>query len=100
MTSQDAVIRPRLGVKEAVKAARVYFDDIYRDEQLEGVLLEEVELSDNEHIWHVTFGYDTDRPTASGAGLSFTRPGFVREYKTIDINAEDGSLLAVKIRKV
>lgn len=75
-------------VKEAVKIAGDYIAQLFPS--VPNLTLEEVELSDDERHWFVTFGF----------GL----PGFPgalggREYKTVKIEAQTGKPVAVKIRK-
>jgi len=103
----DEVKTPQSGhatpvnLKQAVKLARRYFDDIYVEDKLENVLLEEIELTDGDRVWQVTFGYDTERvletPNSSLFGKSAR---IIRDYKTVQVDARTGDLIAIKIRKV
>ena len=87
-----------IDVKQAVKTAREYMQDIYEGEDLAGFFLEEVELSEDEKFWYITFGFDTQRPTAESGLIDILRPKYVRDYKTIKLNAETGEAKSVKIR--
>ena len=47
---------PMVEAKDAVKTALAFVDDLYGKDKLEGLLLEEVELSGDESYWIVTIG--------------------------------------------
>lgn len=92
-------IASRLTLKEAVGLARDYFRELYAEEDLENVLLEEVILQNNT-TWLVTFGYDTPRERQVGSSVMGYRTELVRDYKTVELDASTGEPLGVKIRKV
>ena len=48
--------------KDAVKTALEFVEDLYGKGKLEGLLLEEVELSGDESYWLVTIGFNVGRP--------------------------------------
>jgi hypothetical protein len=78
-----------LEVKEAVKKAKGYLPDLFFESghQIADLRLEEVELSDDDKYWAVTFSYlRTDNP----GPVSF------REYKTIRIRTEHGEFVGVR----
>jgi hypothetical protein len=92
-----------IDVKQAIQIARHYILDLYEPQTLQGPLLEEVERSDDEQYWLVTFGFDTDRLTlesSRGISIPIVRPKYVREYKTIKVRAETGDVESMKIRTV
>jgi hypothetical protein len=78
-----------LQVEEAVKRAKTYLPGLLFDtpHQIADVRLEEVELSDDEKFWSVTFSYV---PTDSIA------PILVRQYKTVRIKALDGGFVGLR----
>lgn len=85
-----------LDVKAAVATAAGYLKDLYSDEQLKNIRLEEVWLSDDEKYWYVTIGYDS--PTAARHPLAgFRQPE--REYKILKVRVEDGRVMEMKIRQ-
>lgn len=86
----------QIGLKKAVKLAATYFNELYEDEQLRNVLLEEVEYDNSREVWLITFGYDTSR-TETG-GIIGSR--IIRDYKTVQVDASTGGLIALKMRKV
>ena len=78
-------------VKEAVRKAAEYFEDLYHG-QFKNVLLEEVEWSDGD--WLVTLGYDVVPDVISQLS------GIRRRFKIFKINGETGEVMSMKIREV
>lgn len=85
-----------LDVKAAVATAVTYLKDLYSDEQLKNIRLEEVWLSDDEKYWYITIGYDS--PTPALHPLATLRPS-EREYKLFKVRVEDGRVMEMKIRQ-
>ncbi len=85
--------------KEAVRLAKQYIRDLYADEQIVDLGLEELEISDTEpETWSVTIGFrrkwqDETAPVA----LPFLRGQ--RTYKVVRFH-NDGTLVALKHRDV
>jgi hypothetical protein len=77
-------------VKEAVRKAAEYFEDLYHG-QFKNVLLEEVELSDG--YWLVTLGYDVVPDVFSQLS------GIRRRYKVFKIDGDTGDVMSMKIRE-
>jgi len=80
-----------ISVKEAVRKAAEYFEDLYHD-QFEKVLLEEVEQGDG--YWLVTLGYN-DFSSIS----QFDRKG-PRRFKVFKIKGDTGEVVSMRIREV
>jgi hypothetical protein len=78
-------------VKEAVRKAAEYFEDLYHG-QFKNVLLEEVELNDG--YWLVTLGYDVVPDVFSQLS------GIRRRFKVFKIDGETGEVMSMKIREV
>ena len=85
-----------LDVKGAVATALAYLKDLYSDEQLENIRLEEVWLSDDEKYWYITIGYDS--PSSARDPLAALRPP-EREYKLFKVRVEDGRVIEMKMRQ-
>ena len=45
-------------VTQAVKLARQFFNELYQDEDIQNLKLEEVAINDDSNEWRITFGYD------------------------------------------
>jgi hypothetical protein len=85
-----------LDVKAAVATTLTYLKDLYSDEQLKNIRLEEVWLSDDEKYWYITIGFDS--PTSVRDPLASLRLS-EREYKLFKVRVEDGRVMEMKIRQ-
>ena len=74
-----------IDVKAAVRLATEYLRQLYPG-PIEGVRLEEVELSNDEAFWYVTLSFLGDPPMPD------------REYKQFKMAAADGAIRYMKIR--
>ncbi len=79
-------------VSLAVKIARGFFDDIYRDEDIQNLMLEEVVSDEGSNEWRVTFGYDSN--------LDKELEKIVRVYKVFHIDADEGHFKGMFMREV
>ena len=92
-----------MDVKEAVKTAKDYISEIYADEQINSIGLEEVKFESGlQGRWDVTIGF-----FRSFAGESETHMALVlqrdprrRIYKIVRINDADGRVVALLHRAV
>jgi hypothetical protein len=78
-----------LQVQDAVKRAKGYLPGLLFDtsHQIADVRLEEVELSEDEKFWTVTFSY---------LPVDITVPLVIRQYKTIRIKAMNGEFVGLR----
>jgi hypothetical protein len=83
-----------LEVKKAVDQARGYLSDILQV-PVSQVLLEEVELSEDQQFWLITFSY----PAPDGSPFAAVVGGG-RAYKVVKLQADTGKLVSVKIRSL
>ncbi len=94
---------PKIDVKTAVTAAHSYLQDMkdLMKIQLESLRLEEVELSEDQHEWLITLGFDvhikTNSLTNLVAGTAFI---YQREYKLFQVDSETGEVKSMKIRSL
>ena len=82
-----------MNVKEAVQVAKEYVLDLFIDEGITNVGLEEIE--DEGGCWRITIGFSRPWDRNIGSVLS-GQSG--RTYKIIRVSDEDGSVLSVKDR--
>ncbi len=86
-----------MNVKEAVQAAKTYVADLFAEEQIQQLGLEEVEFDQQASVWSITIGFSRawDR-----AGF-LSRAGFAdpRAYKIVRISDDDGRVISVKDRR-
>jgi hypothetical protein len=97
-----------MDVKEAIAAAKSYVRDVYADEALSNLGLEETEYDESFHRWNITIGFSRpwnaprspaqvvlDQIGALGAAASLGR----RVYKIVTIS-DQGDVIAMKNREV
>jgi len=97
-------------VTEAVKIARNFASDLFVDEDIKNLGLEEVIFKESDNEWQVTLGYDSykvkTKETAPNLHFSMMlaptsiEKETLREYKTFRIDAKDGSFKGMLIRNV
>ena len=85
-----------MDVKEAVATAKSYIQNLFGEEGIAELGLEEVEFEDIGD-WLVTIGFTRswDRPSGVLQGLTSTR----RSYKVVRIQDSTGKILSVKNRE-
>lgn len=83
-----------MDVKKVVRVAKDYVDELFGDEMIVDVGLEEVDLDESDN-WVVTIGFSRpwDRKIGSVLGGQASR-----SYKVVRIRDEDGKVLSVKDR--
>ena len=81
-----------MNVKEAVRTAKEYLGDLFEDEQIMNVGLEEIVFEDVSNIWKITIGFS--RPWNQKGPLVATlvegQPS--RSYKVLSINDDSGKV--------
>ena len=84
---------------EAVRTAKKLIRDLYADEPIKDVGLEELELcKDGPGVWKVTIGFHRGQLTQGPlAGLN---PAYRRIYKKLLISNSDGKFISLKNRDV
>lgn len=103
-----------MDVKESARTAKRYIADVFSDENISDVRLEEVEMDDPSGVWRITVSFlrPAEAPERSGgsaasaiqaaqaAALGFgdaLRP-LRRAYKIVEIDDDSGQLRAVRHR--
>jgi hypothetical protein len=89
-------------VREAVAAAKAHIQELFSDEQIANLGLEEVEFDEAAKTWTVTLGFSRpwDKPVGPLANLTplELRP-WRRDYKIIQISDATGNLISMKNRE-
>ena len=87
----------KIGLHQAVAAAEKFFHELYLHSS--NLLLEEVEEKDGK--WLITLGFDTERTVQESLpallGPLSKRREMVRVYKTFVVDANSGSVRAMKM---
>ena len=96
-----------MDVKEAVAVAKGYLTDVYTDERIVNLGLEEVEFDDRSDTWCITLGFSRpwdrpapprQRPLAVAIGEPAPRPELRRCYKVLRVSDETGEVKSLKDR--
>ena len=87
-----------MDVKEAVQAAKEHVAEIFADEPIENVGLEEVEFDELNGVWAVTIGFS--RYWGRSMDNVFRALGTARDFKVVRIEDETGRVQSVKHRAV
>lgn len=88
-----------IGLPEAVETAREYMIRAY-GRNLEGLQLEETEISDDDRYWLITLGFLRDAPNTSGVFVTAYPPNKERVYKVVTLDARTGDVKSMKIREL
>ena len=90
-----------MDVKEAVGIAKRYVTDLFADEAITHVGLEEVVFDEQSGHWKVTIGFAPhwNQINALSAALRAGRPDhYDRSYKVVRIRDEDGRVISLTDR--
>lgn len=89
-----------MDVKEAIRRAKTYVAEMFSDENIANIGLEEVRRDEDGRNWLITVGFSrvspVTKPTAL-LGLSLDLP---RIYKVVAMNDQDGELISITNRAV
>ena len=86
-----------MDVKEAARIAREHIIDLFADEEVSGIGLEEAVRDQETDQWRVTFGFNRpwEQPGTLGARLGMKAP---RAYKVVHIDNDAGRVVALTDR--
>lgn len=89
-----------MNVKEAVGAAKRHIQELFADEAITNLGLEEVEFDEASDEWRITIGFSRPWDAIGGlAGLA-SSPNPRRSYKIVRISDGTGNVVAVKNREI
>ncbi len=78
----------------AVKCATDFLSEVYDTKEVVGILLEEVELSEDSSFWLVSVG--SSRPVPSDGFMeNMVKKEYTREVKTLKLNAQNGDVISM-----
>ncbi len=87
-----------MDVKEAAKTAKTYLAELYSDEAIMNVGLEEVEFDDVSGNWKITIGFSRPWDQRGPMVAALVERSSSRSYKVIRINDEDGLVISLTDR--
>ncbi len=87
-----------MDVKEASQTAKAYVVELFAEEQIMNIGLEEAEFDRSSNTWKITIGFSRpwDQKNVLSAALGEGRPA--RSYKVMRINNESGDVESLKDR--
>jgi len=89
-----------MDVKEAVALARGYLKEVFAEERIVHLGLEEVEYDDAQHLWSITLGFSRPLDNISqGTVAAMMGVPQRREYKVVKIDDRNKRAIAIKNRE-
>ena len=96
-----------MNVQDAVRLAKDYVTDVFIEEQITNVGLEEVEFNESRNCWEITIGFSRpwDYQTRSlfeqeEDPFKMQRRPRTRSFKVVNIDAGKAKVLSIKNRDV
>ncbi len=86
-----------MDVKEAAKLAKEYVADLFAEEGIGNVGLEEIELRADQY-WYVTVGFSRPWDQGGLATITLGQKGLRRSFKVLRIDNDSGNVESVKDR--
>ncbi len=90
-----------IDVKKAVRIATDYIRQVFSDENIKNILLEEIQRTEDfqQSEWRITIGMDRasklqNNPMLAGTAISTME----RVYKVVDIDARSGQVKGIRMR--
>ena len=97
----------KMTVREAVQVAKLYVAEIYDDEPIRHIGVEEVKLDEQESVWKVTIGFfrPWDEPLGLSEGLESTPYGKPvqwrkRSFKVVEVDDSSGKVRSMTHRSL
>ena len=87
-----------MDVKAAARVAKECVADLFEDEEITQIGLEEVEFDSEAHDWNVTIGFTRPWEHSNFLINALGDRWPARSYKVIRINDKDGHMISVKDR--
>ena len=87
-----------MDVKEAAGLAKRYVADLFAEEGIADVGLEEIELDATRGFWEVTVGFSRPWDHGGLATISLGKRALRRSYKVLRVDADNGSVASVRDR--
>jgi hypothetical protein len=89
-----------MNVKEAVRLAKEYVLDLFAEEEINNLGLEEVEFYEREQAWSVTVGFSRPWEVPNDMILASLAKPSCRSYKIVRIDDKAGQVKSIKNREV
>ena len=89
-----------MNVKEAVRAANKYITELFADEEVQDLGLEEVVFDETANAWKITIGFSRPWERRSLAANLGGQGWKNRSFKVVEINDHTGEIVAMTHRSV
>lgn len=90
---------PKTEAKVAVRLAKEHVSDLFGDEQIEDLGLEEVRFDHETNTWEITVGFARPWQRGGSQRYPFDEQGnLVRSYKVVDVADQGGDVVRVRDR--
>ena len=89
-----------MDVKQAVQAAKSHVAEIFVDESIANIGLEEVEFDELDKVWAITIGFSRPWDHSGGVFRALDGTPRPRTFKIVRIKDESGRVQSVKHRDV
>lgn len=90
--------RQSVDVKEAVRTAKSYLVDLFEDEQITNVGLEEVVFDEASSTWKITIGFSRSWDLKGPLSVAMAGASPDRSYKILTINSATGQVESLRDR--
>ena len=94
-----------MDVRAAARTAKAYIAEVFADEDIDEVGLEEVDFDDRSNLWKITISFlrprgEMDRFQAAATGYPAGTPTMRRSFKVVNIDDTSGSVTSLKQRRL
>ena len=86
-------------IHEAVTAAKKYVSEIFAEERIMHLALEEVEFDEAPRVWNITLGFSWSWDAPQSTIAMIARSQWPRHYKVVRISDDTGRVLSIKNRE-
>ena len=85
-------------VRDAVKSAKNYVAEMFEDEPIHNIGLEEIEFDRAQGVWSVTIGFAREWRESGSVMRALASP--CRTYKVVRISDTDGTVQSIRHREI
>ena len=87
-------------MKEAIRHAKAYAAEVFADERVSDIGVEEIEYDDSVHAWRITLGMSRPRREyRPPLGVDLGHISVQRDYRVFTVSDHSGSVTSVKMRE-
>jgi hypothetical protein len=99
-TAVSGQAEAEMDAKQAIKAAKEYVNDVFEDEGLMNLGLEEVKFKEHENCWEITLGFSRPWNTRNIVAALQGEAHPQRTYKVVIIKDDSGDVVEIRNREV